>query len=482
MFVRQPAFPSRSSSVAEMISVVVSSADGEKTSLFRLSSDTTVSELKRLWEEQNQLPEGSLVRKTDGSRLGDHQQLSEIEETIPGIKTINVSIEEAIVLQIGLYKCPIEHMKPITVGLSATPEDLHPQVTHMFNLGEDRVFRLRSRHSPLMYNMSFEYQPLESGSSIFIDLGYELDLIDEWTSAVSKQLVYSSEDASELLSDDDRPQRVLLDGLQMNIHHDLIKCMPSYYQRMTHLIVHHQQQRDITLLVNDFLRQRLVWPTDSSGRVIEKCPPLRHAEIYFEDQRVSTDVSMRQLQLPDHAVVHTKTSLTVKLSNGKRKVVEVADLATVADVEAAVSTFEGTTRFMLTSQGRRLKASDRIKTISDGSCEVDRTGDTVVVHLSDRCVRFSTGQRKLRFTELVRKVAESGRLKVQKLVRTPLACQGCGRRLCLEEEAFQTVPANCCRVRSLILTDATPPKIKGECGRAVAGTRRWETGKALSVN
>ena len=449
-------------SVAVMWMVVVIAKDPQNRRVFELSADATVGEVRSLWRSSLENPSPVICRRVDRSRLADDATLAEVGELTPGSMIVNILVDEALEVYVEFYKRQREGRLPLVINADEKPEDLHPKIRTLFGLGEDDVFRLITDDGPLLYGVTFDDQEVEEGGRILVDFAFEIDTVDDWTSSTEKRLIYASEKAADLLSDTDAPQRLLLGGVAMGVAGDVLDSLPVEERRFAPIIVQHQRQHRVSVLRNGGVRQAAVWPTDSTARLVSLCGP--HKDALLEGTPLPKDAACRTAKIPDHAVVYSSTSVTVKCSDGKRRIVDVPDCGTVADVEEAVRKLEGRTNISLKCGDKYLEKDEKIaKVVLNGEgIEVAQDCLTVTVRLRDRCVRFSSGESRLRFTDIVRKVAECGKLKVKSLVHRPLQCQGCRRTLTLDEEAFQAIPSDCCRLRSLQLVDATPVSRKGE--------------------
>lgn len=77
----------------------------------------------------------------------------------------------------------------------------------------------------------------------------------------------------------------------------------------------------------------------------------------------------------------------------------------------------------------------------------------VTVRRKDRTFSCCFAKAHVTFSEVMIDVGRQAEMSPRLLFAESLFCDGCGRRMSSDEEAFQSAPAPCCRVRSLELSD-----------------------------
>lgn len=83
----------------------------------------------------------------------------------------------------------------------------------------------------------------------------------------------------------------------------------------------------------------------------------------------------------------------------------------------------------------------------------------LIVTMSDRWYSCLFEAEKVCFSDVMIHIGKQAKKNPRHLFRRVLYCCGCGRRLSKEEESNQTIPAECCSVRSLTLAEH---RTKGE--------------------
>lgn len=130
--------------------------------------------------------------------------------------------------------------------------------------------------------------------------------------------------------------------------------------------------------------------------------------------------------------------------------------STYADVQTRIQQLKNNFEIRLKHRGRQILDNTMLD-----KCDLDvlqltnasRFQTKSLVSINNRWYACWFEQQQITFTDIMISIGKKIKMMPRHLFNRNLYCCGCGRKLSITEEPYQVIPAACCRVRSLRLTD-----------------------------
>ena len=454
-----------------MLRVVVVSEEDDTERLYRLSATMTVSEVVSAWKLDEGTEEEWSASREGGATLTGAEELVTVSE---GKKTVLIYLErrpveeaaeeteETVTLSFSIFG-ERQVCEVMVVSLSLTMAELYAAIRERFGLSEERYFRLVGEEGPLRYGLALSEVDLPVCSPVLIDLAYEIEVEDDWSGGAEKHLVYASERLSEVLElEERRRRRLFLCQRQIDSSRTLSSILPAEMRQATAVRLFHTYERRVSLQVNGRWKCHTVWPQD---RLAEVLPAAWGEQVWTcEGRQVSGGQSFKEIHLQDDGLLLQDLPVLVKLSSGEGMVMWLPQGSTVAHLREAVLRREVDSNFCL-KVGHRVLSLQELAHQAGGptvAIDVVRSENHFVVDVDGKETKWVSRSGDIRFSQFCRELLENGGLRWMDLVELEFRCSGCGREIRRSEEAYQVLPSDCCRIRSLRLSSYTPVPTKGE--------------------
>ena len=355
----------------------------------------------------------------------------------------------------------------LPVALSCTPVDLYPLVSESFNLALD--FRLMINRTELDDSETLRDQLESVDDVIEIDILRPCSVRDLWydlarLNGCEEVFLHCTDDIHRLCSnewsDEQRLYRGTLNWATYGAMVDV--CGPTSGQLVFPMDFNRDTQRSLALVTRNGLEFRVTWALTILLRLASTSRRDRPNRMMLGNELLPARCSPFELQLPQSAVLVVDPD-TVFFSLEKRiSFRRFPRGATLGDVRAALRQITGCPNESLTTKDGEAGELEMKQKLEPGAmyrAAPKKIGTEVTVALNDVTYSCSFKQSQVTFSEVMVEIGRQKKILPRPLFNQDLFCCGCGRHICHEEEEFQVIPAPCCRVKSLQLTDR---RMKGE--------------------
>lgn len=361
------------------------------------------------------------------SAASPHRRLLADTEPVGGIRTPrSLLVERKVPLSFESIAGDYPRQQ-VAVALSAPPLDIYDALRERFGLTTE--LRLLFNGQALENGASLRTQGIASGSVIQIDSRRPRVVSNAWSRCQEEVLAFSSEHAATASVRDEERR------LPMLANNGVARC-PARAKSMLREVAPGAHQ--------EVLRWGRLLPSGSAAR-----------DLSLTEQALLVLNPVKLFVRP-----HTAPK---KFQDRKLRICRFPSTATFADVRESLR--QGRQDIELRrsgAHGARIAGDELTKRVRQEVLwleRVDRFQTRLTVQLDGRSYHCSFEAAKVRFTDVVVSVGKQAKLPPRHLFTRPLFCTGCRRRLSKDEEQFQAVPSDCCRQKSLTLTDC---RVKGE--------------------
>lgn len=348
----------------------------------------------------------------------------------------------------------------VAVALSSWPLDIYDTVSAQFELTNE--FQLAVEGQALEKNKSLNEQGIGCDSVIQLDIMHICKVNDLWEDFQRYDGVvylYSTENSDGLLIKDlTDEQRLIYNGFDnLNMFGSMLDVFGvNSGQRKSILLFDRDVERNVAFLsFNEVMRKR-AWAQNLMLDILPLSRGINPKEVMCFSDLISTKLSLRQAYVPGDAFISLDPLKVVVKDAKKLQVHRLPHGATRNDLQAKLQQLKSR-RQVVEKLRRRPIPCEPINSSMDielflltNACRF-RTKVTVsFAHESYQCC-FE--EEKVHLTDILIDIGKKSKVSPRTLFDHKLFCVGCGRKISKEEEDIQTIPSDCCKTRSLKLTD-----------------------------
>ena len=357
----------------------------------------------------------------------------------------------------------LEHRRQqVPVSLSSCPSDVKQLLKERFELTTD--FRLSIDGAPLVDHQPLLDQLIDSDSIIQLDLLRPCLVTDLWSDLReahidNEVLLYSTESPVGLfLRDFISDQRLLYDGIQLTIYGTVIDVFGAVTgQRTPALLIERDVERSLPMLSFASIERKLAWARSMLLDVVPVSRGLRPKEVMCHRSLVAAKASLKQLSLTADSLLTLDPVKVIVQSNKKLRIHRFAHGSTARDVLQRIQLLKGRRDLTLRTRYNETLTDEKIHSGMDIEFYLlwssNRCKTRVSVSLNGHGYGCWFEAERVSFSEIMIEVGKQSHQLPRHLFSRSLFCCGCGRKICKDEEATQSIPSSCCSVRSLRLTD-----------------------------
>ena len=208
--------------------------------------------------------------------------------------------------------------------------------------------------------------------------------------------------------------------------------------------------RNIYVLCNGRYRHCRVKPFQRLKNIV---PNSRGLTFQFNGEDLQVNKTIRQLKLPENAVITVTKSVCVEVSEGSRKAGQaryvkchVQEGSYACHLKQELRKFEKED-FFLKSKDTILRHDELL----DFKQQLDVCRPEYQVSIDEQTYRWNAKGGRMVFEEFAAYLAEESGISRRELLRFLYTCRGCGRRIQKQEQSSQQLNIECCPVRSMNL-------------------------------
>ena len=348
------------------------------------------------------------------------------------------------------------------VALSSSPLDLYEELRDQFEMKTE--FQLTVDGKVLEKFLPLIDQDVDRNTVIHLDILRSCNVRDEWADLLEIRwddivFIYSTESPNGLYLRDaaTNDQILMLEGLDLNIFGSMLDVFgPITGRRKSLLLLERDVERSLPVQLFGEVIQKRAWARTLMLDVVPKAPGLRPKEIMSYGELMAAKRSLHQLRLGGETLIALDPSKVVVSCDKKLHIHRFARGSTHLDVLTRMRQLKGCYDLGL-KKGARWIADQQINSRLDlelyllaSQC---RYKTKLTVSLDSKSYGCWFEADKVCLKDIFIKVGKQAKVSPRTLFCRQLFCVGCGRKMSQEEESFQSVPSDCCRVRSLELTD-----------------------------
>lgn len=361
----------------------------------------------------------------------------------------------------------LNHMRQeVAFPASAAPLDLYDVLSERFKMATQ--YRLLLDGQPLANDVSLSDQGIAEDSVIELDPVRPCRIQDLWpdcSSAEDTLFLFSSQSAFDLLrADISDEQQLILETIRLALFGALQDIVgPTSGQHRTVLQFDRDIHRRIPFLQCNEVVRRSCWAVDTLANSASINQERSAKQLMVNGQLVPSQISMGALGANENGLITVAPSKVVLRTKKRFRLHRLPKNSTSSDLFALVqSSSDPSDAVTLTLDNCVVTTADEERPLNleeMSVIDVSKRETKIEIELLGR--RFECGflQPRVKFTELVVEMARQEELPQRWFFQKALFCRGCGRRVTRDEEKFQEIPSDCCRVRSLQLSDR---RVKGE--------------------
>lgn len=359
---------------------------------------------------------------------------------------------------LGLSNC----RRQVAVALSACPLDLYQELASCFEMNAE--FRLAVGDEPLEEARPLDEQDIDATNVIQLDVLRTCKIEDQWSDLRGSRFnaevfLYSTESPSGLLLSDfllDQ-QTLVFEGIDISIFGSLLDLFgPITGKQKSTILIDRDVERSVSILAFEQVTRKQAWARTMMFDIVPKSRGVFPKEVMCYGDVVPALSSMTQLRLESDAMIMLDPLKIIIKNEKKLQVHRFPHGSTHGDVLAKIRQQKDCEDVGLKIRGSR------------AVCEQIHSKMDVELYLLESARRFKTKlmvsinnkgygcwfeSDTVRLRDIFIKYGQEANVSPRTLFHRTLFCVGCGRKMTAEEEQFQAVPSNCCRVRSLQLTD-----------------------------
>ena len=390
---------------------------------------------------------------------------------------LELTAEEKILMSFEPITLP--HLRQqLPISLSSTPQDLYKMLSEHFEMDTD--FRLAVSGEALNPWQPLTDQHVQSDSVIQLDILRPFIVRDQWIDLreiryEDEVYLYSTASPRGLFLTDFTNQLLTYDKVDLTIFGSVIDVFgPISGQQRAVLLVDRDVERSLPFLSFDAVERKLAW---ARNMLLDFIPSraLHPKEVMIFGSLTATKRSLNLLHLTGDSLI-TLDPLKVFVSSEKKlRMLRFARGSTHGDVLRRMQQVKGQLDVGLRHRDRIIMDAEMDQKLDLELyflMSASRFKTKVMVSLGGKSYGCWFEPQEVSFSDILIDVGKQAGVPPRQLFRRPLFCRGCGRKMSKEEEEFQAIPANCCRVRSLQLSDR---RVKGKTAQNRRGGG-YETG------
>lgn len=355
----------------------------------------------------------------------------------------------------------------LPVSLSSTPTDLYNMVKERFQLTTGH--RLAINGQALDNNKPLRNQLLDVDDVIQVDIIRPCKVLDLWEDpnnddALESVYLYSTESSSNLfVRDQISGQRLFHKDVNLAMFGSVVDVFGPISGQSKHtILVDRDVERSLPMLTFDKVVRKLCWARNLLLDVVPASGNLFPKEVMLNGQLLPANYMLNKLGLKENSLLIIAPQKVFINFERKMFMYRFSRGSTFGDVRARMRKWNcnpliglkpGNWQLTDDSMHREIDLEGLLLTISN------RFKTKVSVAMNNQWFSCLFESQKTTFSEIMISVGKQAKVIQRHLFKESLFCCGCGRQLSMTEEPYQAIPADCCKVKSLRLTNR---RVRGE--------------------
>lgn len=346
----------------------------------------------------------------------------------------------------------------ISVALSCAPIDLNSLIRERFKIKTH--FRLTNNGDVLDDFEPLRNQLFGENDIIEIDILRHCKVFDLWESnSFEEVLLYSTEHASELyLKNEISNQRLFFEGIHLATSGSMNEIFgPSSGRNKTVLVIDRDVERSLPMQTFEGIMNRPCWARSLLINVVPLCGGLMPKEVMHNERLLRGKRMLSDLRLNEESLLIMDPKRVLIESEKKLRIHRFAHGSIYSDIRERIQQRESNLDIGLKTAGNQQITDEMMSRKIDLETlmltNATRLQTKLSVTVNNRWYSCCFAPRQVSFSDVMADIGKQAKVIPRHLSRRSLYCCGCGRQLSMEEEPHQTIPAACCSVKSLRLTD-----------------------------